>query len=125
MTVSPDDRWREERRARERRGRSAELVAAAALMLKGYRIAGRRVKTPAGEIDLIAIRGRRVAFVEVKQRRSLAEAEASITDRQRERVRRAADQWLARHPRLQAHELGFDLIFILPRAWPRHIANGL
>lgn len=125
MTASPGDRWREERRARERRGRSAELLAAAALMLKGYRITGRRVRTPAGEIDLIAIRGRRVAFVEVKQRRSLVEAEASIGDRQRERVRRAADHWLAKHPKLQEHEQGFDLIFILPRAWPRHIENGL
>ena len=43
-----------ERRARLRRGRFAEVLAAAALMAKGYRILDRNVKTRAGEIDIIA-----------------------------------------------------------------------
>ena len=58
----------DERRARLRRGRLAETLAAAALMAKGYRILGRNVKTRAGEIDIIAVRGQRIAFVEVKRR---------------------------------------------------------
>lgn len=114
-----------ERQRRERYGRWAEYVAAAALIVKGYRLLGRRVKTPLGEIDLIAVRGRRLAFVEVKLRQSVAGAEAAVSERQRERVRAAAECWLARRPRYQAHDQAFDLIFILPRAWPRHIENGL
>ena len=57
------------------------------LMAKGYRILGLRAKTPKGEIDLIALRGRRLVFVEVKRRLTLEDAEASITPRQRERNR--------------------------------------
>lgn len=113
------------RRARYRRGMFAERLAALALMAKGYRVLGRRVETPAGEIDLIVCRCRRLAFVEVKHRPTLADCEAAITDRQRRRIRRAADLWLARRPGYQAHELGFDLMFISPQAWPRHIENGL
>ncbi|MCC7250424.1 YraN family protein [Hyphomicrobium sp.] len=120
-----DDRWRDERRARDRAGRRAEWIAALALRLRGYRILGRREKTPLGEIDLIAVRGRRVAFVEVKRRASEEAAEAAITDAQRARIRRAAQLWLARNARYQTHEQGFDVIFLIGRRWPRHVENGL
>lgn len=100
-------------------------MAALLLMAKGYRVLGLRAKTPKGEIDLIAVRGRRLAFVEVKRRLTQEEAEASITPRQRERVRQAALVWLARNARYQQHELGFDIVFIIPGRWPRHIQNAL
>jgi putative endonuclease len=115
----------ETRRARYRAGRWSEWIAAALLMAKGYRILGLRAKTPKGEIDLIAVRGRRLAFVEVKRRLTLEDAEASITPRQRERVRQAALLWLARNARYQQHDLGFDLVFIMPRRWPQHLQNAL
>jgi putative endonuclease len=94
-------------------------------MAKGYRILGLRAKTPKGEIDIIAVRGRRLAFVEVKRRLTLEDAEASITSRQRERVRKAALLWLAHNARYQQHDLGFDIIFVMPRRWPRHLQNAL
>lgn len=115
----------DERRARLRRGRFAELTAAAALMLKGYRILGRNVKTRAGEIDIIAVRGKRLAFVEVKRRLTRDAAEAAVSDRQAARIRNAADYWLAYRPRYHTHEQGYDLVLLLPRRWPRHIENGL
>lgn len=117
--------WSEARRARYRSGFLAEYAAALVLMLKGYRILGRRVATHAGEIDLIVRRGQRIAFVEVKRRGSMAEAEASISDRQRRRVRQAASLWIAKRPHLHKCEQGFDLVLCVPRAWPRHIENGL
>jgi putative endonuclease len=113
------------RRARHRRGRLSEILAAAFLMGKGYRILARRQRTPLGEIDLIAVRGERLAFVEVKQRATREEAEAAVSPRQRDRVRRAAGYWLGRHPRYQSHELGFDVIFFIGRRWPRHLENAL
>lgn len=113
------------RRARYRQGRWSEWVAALLLMVKGYRILRWREQTPAGEIDLIAARGRRLAFVEVKRRLTLEEAQASITPRQRERVRKAALLWLGRNARYQQHDLGFDLVFVIPKSWPKHIENGL
>ena len=94
-------------------------------MAKGYRILTRRWKTPGGEIDLVALRGRRLSFIEVKSRPTLGEAEASITQRQRKRVRHGASLWLARHPRYQGHEICFDVLFLLPRRWPCHIKDGL
>ena len=113
------------RRRRVRLGHVAEWAAAACLMLRGYRILARRWKTPGGEIDLIALRGRRLAFVEVKHRALLVEAEASITVRQRRRIRHGAGLWLARHAAYCNHEIGFDLVFVLPRQWPIYIKNGL
>src|SRR5918992_4680158 len=53
---------------RERQGRKGETLAAWFLRLKGWRILARRVKTPRGEVDLVARRGRTVVFVEVKWR---------------------------------------------------------
>lgn len=114
-----------ERRQRLRRGRLSEAIAAATLMAKGYRILGRRVKTRAGEIDIIAVRGKRLAFVEVKRRASTEAAEAAITARQAARIRRAADHWLAHRPRYHECDLCFDLMLLVPGRWPRHIPNGL
>ena len=115
----------DERRARLRRGRFAETLAAAALMAKGYRILGRNVKTRAGEIDIIAVRGQRVAFVEVKRRLTGEDVEAAVSTRQAARIRVAADYWLSRRPRYQQHDQAFDLMLLVPRHWPRHVPDGL
>ena len=66
------------RRERERGGRRAEALAAWWLRLKGWKILARRLRTPLGEVDLVARRGRTVAFVEVKAR---ASASSSSTPR--------------------------------------------
>jgi len=114
-----------DRLARYRRGRISEWVAAAALLARGYRILGRRVRTPYGEIDLIAVRGKRLAFLEVKRRASLAEAEAALTPHQAGRIARAAEFWVARHPAFQDHEQGLDAVLVLPRRLPVHLPNAL
>lgn len=122
---STETRATRERRNRYRRGQRGEWLAIAMLRSKGYRILGRRVVTKAGEIDLIARRGQRIAFVEVKRRPSREAAEASITTRQRQRIRRAADLWLSRSTAYRAFELGFDVVFVLPWRWPEHLENAL
>lgn len=114
-----------ERRARLRRGMTGELAAAAVLLLKGYRILARRERTPYGEIDLIAARPGRIAFVEVKRRTTRDDAEAALTPHQAGRVQRAADYWIARHPAYQTREIGIDAILVVPRRWPVHIPNAL
>lgn len=114
-----------ERRRRYRRGLNAELIVAAVYMAFGHRILGRRFKTPVGEIDLIAIRGKRVAFIEVKRRSNAEDAEDAITLTMRRRVRRAADLWLARNPRYQGHDVGFDLVFVVPWRFPIVMRDAL
>lgn len=114
-----------DRRARLRRGEAAERLAALLLMAKGYRILARRHRTPYGEVDLIATRGRRLAFVEVKRRESETDAQAALTPHQSGRIARAADYWLARNPRFQDHEIGLDAVLVVPWRWPSHLPNAL
>ena len=57
-----------------RHGLLAETIAALLLRLKVHRIIARRYKTLDGEIDLVALKGKRLAFVEVKQRKTFDEA---------------------------------------------------
>lgn len=113
-----------DRRRRERRGRAAETLAAWALRLKGYRIAARRVRTPAGEIDMVARRGGVVAFVEVKARQSLALAADAVTPGQRRRIVRAAAHYVAAHPHLAPLTQRFDAVLVVPRKWPHHVINA-
>jgi putative endonuclease len=115
----------DERRARLRRGTGAELIASLLLRAKGYRILARRHRTPFGEVDLIAVRGRRLAFVEVKRRATLADAEAALTPHQAARIGRAADYWLDRNPRFRDHEIGLDAVLVVPRRWPAYRRNAL
>ncbi len=122
-TARPDGS--KQRRRHERTGRHAERIAALFLMLKGYRILARRVRTPAGEIDLIAVRGRRLAFVEVKYRDTMAAALDAVSLRQSARIASAAEHWAWQHPAYREHRFGFDALFIAPWCLPRHDADRL
>jgi putative endonuclease len=114
-----------ERLQRYRRGRYSEVMAAAMLLAKGYRILARRCRTPYGELDIIAVRAKRLAFVEVKRRATRAEAEAALTQYQARRIVRAADYWVGRHPRYRDHDRGLDAILVLPHHLPVHLPDAL
>ena len=105
-------------------GRRQEIVAAVWLMLKGYRILGLRLRTPAGEIDLLAQRGGVLAVVEVKSRTSIAAALEAVGATQRERLRRAGRALAARRHGLMRLNVRLDLVALAPGAWPRHIADA-
>jgi putative endonuclease len=94
------------------------------LRLKGYRILAHRVKTPMGEIDLIARRGGLTVFVEVKSRSFSHQEEEAIYAVNRARIVRAAHLWVMRHPDANEGGLRFDVIFLAPFAWPRHIVGA-
>jgi putative endonuclease len=106
------------------RGLSAESRAALLLRLKGFRILARRFAAPVGEIDLVALRGRTLAFVEVKARRDLAAGLDAIRPQQRARIRRGAEAFLARHPRLATCDMRFDVVVVVPGRLPRHLPNA-
>lgn len=112
------------RRFAEGAGRRGEAFAALFLAIKGYRVLARRVKTPVGEIDLVARRGRSTVFVEVKQRSFSHQQADALYAVNRRRIVRAAELWLARHPDAAEGELRFDVIFLAPFAWPRHIVGA-
>ena len=106
------------------RGRSAEQRAAWFLRFKGYRIVAVDVRTPVGQIDLIARRGRVLAVVEVKARADLAQARHALSPRQRQRISRAAEVFLQRHPSLGKLACRFDVVLMAPGRWPRHVADA-
>ncbi len=114
-----------DRQRRNRRGAISETIAAAYLTACGYRILARRYKTPLGEIDIIVRKGRRIGFVEVKRRATLAECEASITATLAARVRRASDLWRGSNLAYRDYDIGFDLVFVVPWQWPVYRPNGL
>jgi len=106
----------------ERRGRRAETIAAWWLRLQGWRIIGTRVRTPVGEVDLIARRGRTVAFIEVKARHDEDGLAFAIDRRRLMRVARAAEALLLRYVPAGA-DSRIDVILIAPRRLPRHLKN--
>jgi len=89
------------REAAEKRGHRGEALAAMFLRLKGHRILGRRVKTHAGEIDLISLPPfGPVCFIEVKVRAGGRDAAEAVSPAQRTRIARAACLYLASRPAL-------------------------
>ena len=105
-------------------GRRGEILAALLLMAKGYRILGFRLKTPQGEIDILARRGRVLAVVEVKRRSDLITALDAVTPDQRRRLTRAAEALVSHHPALANAAIRLDLIALAPRQWPRHVPGA-
>src|SRR6478672_9351887 len=78
------------RQQAEKRGRGAETLACWYLRLKGWQILARRARVPGGEVDIVARRGRIVAFVEVKARASEEAAAMALDDWRLRRVAVAA-----------------------------------
>ncbi len=110
------------RQRSERAGRRAEQVAAWWLRIKGWRILASRVRTPVGEVDLVARRGRTLAFVEVKARATHDQAGFALDDWRLRRVAAAAEALAPRYRRPD-DTLRIDVVYIVPGRLPRHLAN--
>jgi putative endonuclease len=110
------------RQAAEKRGRGAETLACWYLRLHGWRILARRARVPGGEVDVVARRGRTLAFVEVKARSSDDAAAFSLDRYRLRRVAIAAERLAPRYMH-EGDDVRIDAMFIIPRRWPRHIAD--
>ncbi len=113
-----------DRKAAEAFGGFGEKLATLLLVLKGYRIVARQYRSPVGEIDIIARRGRVLMFIEVKARKTAAAAEAAITTRQRTRIERAASAFIQNRPDLAHLDMRFDAFLIIRGHWPIHIVDA-
>jgi putative endonuclease len=112
-----------ERQDADQRGREAEAQAAMWLAQQGWRIVAERVKTKAGEIDLIAKRPGLVAFVEVKWRARAASLGDAIDERRLTRVARAAEV-IAHEYATDGEDIRIDVILLAPGRKPTHIENA-
>lgn len=122
--MSPETEAREKRKRAFQRGHVAEYFAAAALLLKGYRIVAMRYRTPRGEIDIIARKGNLAVFVEVKAREKEAAALDAVSASAQQRIRAASDLWLARQPDYASLSQRYDIVAVLPGRWPRHFLDA-
>lgn len=114
----------ESRRRAERRGRSAELRAALALMLKGYRILAWRYRAPFGEVDLIARRGDTIAFVEVKARSDVRAGVDAVPFAAQRRIAAAGEHFLARQADIARLSWRNDVVVVRPWRWPVHFTDA-
>jgi putative endonuclease len=112
-----------DRRVAEAAGRRGERLAGWWLRLKGWEILDRRVRTPAGEVDLVAKRGDLIAFVEVKTRATAADLDFAIDERRLARVAAAAEILMPRYA-TNGEDIRVDVILLAPGARPRHIENA-
>lgn len=122
MTAADDPRA-----AAERRGRFAETLCVWSLRLRGWRILARRLAGKrglgVGEIDIVAKRGRVIAFIEVKMRASPVAALEAVTAAQQARIARAAEIFITRYPNGVDHDIRFDVMTL--SGWrPVHLADA-
>ncbi len=100
----------------------AEQLCVLVLLCKGYRILGKRIKTPAGEIDILAAKGKTLVVMEVKKRGSDFAAASAIAPRQQSRLMGAAHYILQQHSGFET--LRFDAMLFVPKSLPKHIKNA-
>jgi putative endonuclease len=110
--------------AADQRGRSAEAAAQIALERDGWSILARRLRTSAGEIDMVAEKAGLLAIVEVKARPRLADAATSLSDRQQARLISAAEIILANNPQWGSEGVRFDLLLVDAAGVVRRIADA-
>ncbi len=94
------------------RGVGAEGAAAASLERDGWIVLGRRLRTEAGEVDLVAEKDGLLAIIEVKARPRLADAAAALGQRQRARLLGAAEILLGANPGWGRHGVRFDVLLV-------------
>jgi putative endonuclease len=102
--------------ARLRLGRAAEGLVAARLAAKGWRIVERNARTRFGELDIVALDGRALVFVEVKAGREGSSSGPerpvlAVGARKRQRIRRLATAWMAERRDAPPYaEIRFDAV---------------
>jgi putative endonuclease len=105
-------------------GVSAEASACAILEREGWVVRARRLRTAAGELDLIAERDGLLAIIEVKARPTLSDAAVALTERQRKRLVAAAEIVLGEHPDWGANGVRFDLLVVDAAGAVRRISDA-
>ncbi|HKC03883.1 MAG TPA: YraN family protein [Sphingomicrobium sp.] len=104
------------RREAEQRGRGAETIACWYLRMRGWRILARRARVPGGEVDIVAKRGRTLAFIEVKARGDESAAAFALDEFRLRRVAVAAERLMPRYMD-GVENVRIDAIFIVPFRW--------
>ena len=107
-----------------KKGKYAEWLCAIVLFFKGYRILKWRYKTPVGEVDLVAQRGKSLVFIEVKARPNHGAGVEAVTQKAKKRITRAGEHFLMKHPRYINFSIRFDVMVVSGISVPYHVINA-
>jgi putative endonuclease len=102
----------------------AEARTRTAIEVDGWTVLGQRLRTAAGEIDMVAEKDGLLAIIEVKSRPTLSQAATALTPRQQHRLTAACDILLFQHPEWGRQGVRFDLIVTDAAGRVRRIADA-
>jgi len=106
------------------RGVDAEAAACAALRHEGWTVLAQRLRTPAGEVDIVAEKDGVLAILEVKARPTFTDAAYALAPRQRARLLAAAEALLAEHPDWGRAGVRFDVLLVDAAGRVRRITDA-
>ena len=106
---------------------SGERRAARHYRLRGWQILDANARVGRYELDLVLRRGRRIVFVEVKEKRGEGYGNPlEMVDAEKlRRVHRAARGWLAAHPDAARLDIGFEVVGVSPSGLERVAVGAL
>ncbi|MDR0569469.1 MAG: YraN family protein [Spirochaetaceae bacterium] len=98
------------------KGREGERVAAKVLEEAGMQIIARNVLSSAGEVDLVALDGETIVFVEVKAWSTVGieELRYAVARKKQKRIIETAKHFLGSHQEYADKSARFDVVFIGP-----------
>lgn len=88
----------------------AEKIVVLSLKIQFYKILATRYKTRSGEIDIIAKKGKSLFFIEVKARKKKGNIERILSNKQINRIKKAANIFIAKNNHLQKYRCYFDFV---------------
>ncbi|NBC28817.1 MAG: YraN family protein [Spirochaetes bacterium] len=108
------------------KGRSGESKAAGYLSQEGFRILEKNFKSTTGEVDIVAVRGGTIVFVEVKSWRQFRghDLERALSRRKRQRIVRTSRAFLAQHRAFSDYSVRFDVLLVSPDGSPPQHIQG-
>lgn len=113
-------------RSRGQKGRDGEAAAASYLESEGWTMAARNWRCPAGELDIVAVRGEELAFVEVKTVDAYGPESASrlVDGRKRTHIIESSKYFLARKREYKGMRFRYDVILVRDGAVERHLPRA-
>ena len=98
-----------------KKGKEGEDAACKFLKRHGYEVIDRNRRLARGELDIVAVKGDVLAFVEVKAHQNRDASLLAMHTEKCERFISAANSWLGLHEQYAGHQCRFDLILVKPR----------
>lgn len=104
-------------------GLIAEYFITFIYILKFYQILHHRIRNYGGEVDIVAIRGKTLVFIEVKARKSDYD-DVLLSQYQQRRIKKAAEIFISKNSKYKSHDIRFDFVVVKPYMLPLIIKNA-